>query len=124
MVEMRKKTVLIVLVILAFGLVGTGLSTLYKQNEYVEDIEANRVTVKVSYGFPLSWNGYSYTADIVFQKHTWFWGSASSWFSLESILLDATFWIAISFLLYFTVLTSVNMLHKTRASKKLSAINI
>ena len=124
MVEMRKRTLLVALAILEVGLIGTGFSTLYKQNEYVEDITANRVMVKVSYGFPPGWYGYSNTRDIVFQKHTYFWDSGIHWFSSESLLLDAVFWFAISFFVCIATMKLVNMLHKKGASKNLSVINI
>ena len=94
---MRKKTVLIVLAILALGLIGTGLSALYQQNEYIREPYYDPKTpapvigpIKVSYGFPLGWHGYSlmYIGPRNFRSEYWF--------SLESLLLDAAFWIAIS----------------------------
>ena len=121
---MRKKTALIVLVILALGLIGTSLSTLYIQSEHVEDFTANTVTVNVSFGFPLAWHGYSRTNDIVFQKHTKFWDSDIHWFSSESLLVDVAFWFAISFFVCLIAIKSVNMSHKRVASKNLSVIKI
>jgi hypothetical protein len=115
---MRKKTVLIALTILALGLIGTGLSTLYTQNEYIGYPPI--VTVKESYGFPLGWYGYSHIETMIYTFHP----PEIYWFSLGSLLLDATFWIAISFFVSFTAMKSVNMSHKTRASKNLSVINI
>jgi hypothetical protein len=116
-VYLRKKSVLIVLVILAIGLVGTGLSAFYMQNEYSADTTVTKFTDKISHGFPLGWYGHSDT-----------WGgipfSATYWFSLESLLLDAAFWVAISFFVSFGAIKSVNRLHKTRASKNLSVIKI
>ncbi len=58
---MRKKPALIALVILALGLVGTGLSAFYMQNEYSADITVSKFTVKISHGFPLGWYGHSDT---------------------------------------------------------------
>jgi len=116
---MRKKNALIVLVILALGLVGTVLSTLYQQNELI-DMTASKSTLKVSYGFPLGWHGYS----LIYRGWSP-WGFPSEyWFSLGSLLLDATFWIAISFLVSLAAMKSVSILRKTRASKNLSVINI
>jgi hypothetical protein len=118
---MRKKSVLIALVILAIGLIGTGLSILYVQNEFI-GVHIGDPSVgiwKFSYGFLLSWYGYSQAvvlAPIPTPK--------TYWFSLESLLLDAAFWVAISFSLCIATMKSVNMLSKTRASKKLSVINI
>jgi hypothetical protein len=68
---MRKKSALIVLVVLAFGLVGTGLSTFYQQDGYFVNIAASKVTFTVSYGFPLGWHGYSHTDDIGLNTHFW-----------------------------------------------------
>ncbi len=48
----------------------------------------------------------------------------TNWFSLESLLLDAAFWIAITFFVSIATMKLVNILHKTRASKNLSVINI
>jgi hypothetical protein len=118
---MRKKSALIALVILALGLIGTSLSTLYKQNEHVGDITARIVTFKVSYGFPLSWYGYSRTS---MGMPTFSPIPEIYWFSLESLLLDAAFWFAISFSVCIATMKSVNMLRKARASKILSVIDI
>jgi hypothetical protein len=117
MVEMRKRTLLIALVILALGLIGTGLSALYQQNERIH-ITTMGFTRKVSYGFPLSWYGYSDTRGI------WVPFSMTNWFSLESLVLDAVFWFAISFFVSLGAIKSVNILHKRVASKNLSVINI
>jgi hypothetical protein len=113
---MRKKSALIALVILAFGLIGTALSTLYVQNEFllhtVHFGDPSAEAWKFSYGFPLGWYGYS-------QQQVW---SANPipkfyWFSLGSLLLDAAFWVAISFFVSLAAIKSVNILRKTRASK-------
>ena len=106
---MRKKTVLIALVILAFGLVGTGLSTLYKQNEGIV-ITLMGFTREVSYGFPFGWYGYSFTVTGIPDYH---WGlpPLSYWFSLESLLLDVAFWFVISFFVSFVALKSARALN-------------
>jgi hypothetical protein len=110
---MRKKTVLIVVVILALGLIGTGLSTLYQRNEYIRDPHYDPKsmgpptgTIKVFYGFPLAWNGYS-------QIEFGFRISAPStyWFSLAPLLLDAAFWFAISFFVSFITIKSARVLN-------------
>jgi len=124
---MRKKSALIALVILALGLIGTGLSALYQQQgwqttEITEDEYMS--TFKVSHSFPLSWYGYTQTR---------MWSTSHTnipynppevyWFSLESLLLDAAFWVAISFFVCIATMKSVNILRKTEASKNLSVVN-
>jgi hypothetical protein len=113
---MRKKSVLLALVILTLGLVGTGLSALYQQNEQI-DRTLLGFTHKVSYGFPLAWHGYSFTIGAVHFPEIY-------WFSLGSLLLDAVFWVAISFFVCTATMKSVSILQKTRASRNLSVINI
>lgn len=115
---MRKNTVLIVLAILALGLIGTGFSALYEQGEFIVD-SFPMGTIKVSYGFPLVWYGYSY-AEVMIPVST----PRSYWFSLESFLLDIAFWVTISFLVWVATMKSVSMLRKRRASKNLSVINM
>jgi hypothetical protein len=107
---MRKKSLLIALAILALGLIGTSFSELYVQNQIVH--ATNEDTVNVSYGFPLSWHGYSqsYLHRMIAVSFP-----ENYWFSLESLLLDAAFWFAISFFLCIATMKSVNILHKTRA---------
>jgi len=111
---MRKRLLLIALMILALGLIGTGLSTLYENDEPIESQQPfPSAAFKVSYGIPLAWHGYSvaYTGWIP-------WGFLSEyWFSLEYLLLDAAFWFAISFLVCVATLKSVSVLLKTIASK-------
>ena len=111
---MRKRTLLVALTILALGLIGTGLSALYERDEFILT-NFPMGTRKISYGFPLGWQGYSIVEvgipDATPEIH---------WFSLGSLLLDAAFWFAISFFVYIAELKSVNMLHKKRASKNLS----
>jgi hypothetical protein len=119
-VHLRKKTVLSILVILAIGLLGTGLSTLHMQNEYIGDLSVG--TFKESYGFPLGWYGYSQTETAI--TNVLHLPPEVYWFSLGSLLLDAAFWFAISFLVCFAAMKSVSILHKRRASKKLSTINV
>jgi hypothetical protein len=112
-IVIKKGTAILVAVaILALGVIGTSLSTLYKQNEYIG--YPPMVTFKESYGFPLGWHGYSVTE-----------GSAipvippplTYWFSLESLLLDAAFWFAISFFACVATMKSVKVLLRTIASK-------
>jgi hypothetical protein len=112
-VQLKKKSVLIALAILALGLVGTVLSAFHMQNESFSDTTIAKYTVNISHGFPLGWYGHSVTyGEIPF--------SATNWFSIESLLLDAAFWIAISFLACIALIKSMNILHKTRASKNLA----
>jgi hypothetical protein len=110
---MRKKSVPIALVILEIGLVGTGLSTLYKKNE----LTVNPLTYKAFYGFPLSWYGYS--EQIVSLD-----GTMVYWYSAEFFLIDTAFWFAISFFVSFAAIKSANILRRTRTSKNLSVFNI
>jgi hypothetical protein len=124
---MRKKTALMILIILGFGLIGTSLSTLYTQNEFNRDIKATtrNDTFKVSHGFPVGWYGYTQTS--IWYLFHWTPPSISPkiyWFSPESLLLDAAFWLAISFFVCVATMKSVNILHKRRASKNLSVIDI
>jgi hypothetical protein len=114
MVEMRKKTVLIVLGILAFGVIGTGLSAFYTMSQLEGNIWAG--ILKVSYGFPLGWYGYAQ------RVHPYF--PPVYWVSLEALLLDTVFWLAISTGGCFVIVKLMNILHKTRASKSLPVIDI
>ena len=50
--------ILVALIILAFGVIGTGLSAFREQNELIVD-GWPMSTLKVAYGFPLGWYGYS-----------------------------------------------------------------
>jgi hypothetical protein len=104
---MRKKTVLIALVILALGLTGTGLSALYERDEFIVT-NFPMGTIKVSYGFPLGWYGHSQTTGIwiPFVPST-----GTYWFSLESLLLDASFWFAISFFVSLVAIKSARALN-------------
>jgi hypothetical protein len=122
MVEMRKRTLLIALAVIALGLIGTELSTLYKQNEYIGiggPLHNPLGTIKTSYGFPLGYYGYSID-EYDLRIH----GPQIYWFSLGSLLLDAAFWFAISSIGCISIIKSMNIFHKTRASKKLSVINM
>jgi hypothetical protein len=115
---MRKKTVLIALVILALGLVGTGLSALYwQQDGQITEKTADKYmfTFKVSYGFPVAWHGYSGTG---FSWLNSYWGAPLGgyypeiyWFSLGSLLLDAAFWFAISSFVSFVAIASARALN-------------
>jgi len=116
---MRNRSVLFVLVILAMGLIGTGLSTLYTQRDDT-GVHGLLVVTKVSCGFPIGWYGYSLISGDVLRALPP--SPSFYWFSLESFLLDFALWFAVSFFVTFTTLKSVNMLHKTRTSKNLSLI--
>jgi len=108
---MRKKSALFALMILALGLVGIGLSTLYMQEGYSGNEPF--VTVKRSYGFPFGWYGYSFTT-VIAPVHV----PEIYWFSLGSLLLDAAFWFAISFFVSIAAIKSaraLNLIAKTRA---------
>jgi len=109
---MRKKSALIVLVILAFGLVGTGLSALYQRNEYIREPYYDPKssgppigTIKVSCGFPLGWYGYSEVSAF------WEFSTENYWFSLGSLLLDAAFWFAVSFFVSLAAIKSARALN-------------
>jgi len=119
MIEMKKRTVVVALAIIAIGFVGTGLSTLYKQHDYI-NFTGRQATYRESYGFPLGWYGYSQTVGGIPTAFS----PMIYWSSLGPLLLDVGFWIAISFLVSSAAIKSVNTLHKTRASKNLSVINI
>lgn len=115
-VAKKGTAVLVALVILAFGLTGTGFSGLYVQNQFV--IVANTGIVKASYGFPLSWHGYLQNYSLQLHPH---WGDVNPpkvyWLSLGSLLLDAAFWFAISFFACVATMKSVKILLRTIASK-------
>lgn len=114
---MRNKSALIALVILALGLVGASLSTLYEHDEYSGLLGG---TFKASYGFPLSWHGYSTNYGVpMFNNNL---QPVSSpvfyWFSLEAFLLDVAFWFGISFfvsLVAIKVARALNLVEMARA---------
>jgi hypothetical protein len=114
MVEMKKRSFVIVLIILAFAVIGTVLSTLYT-SEYRDFVVHN-----ISYGLPISWHGHELVGGPAYPGfvHEFYW------FSLESFLLDIAFWFAISSLVVIATMKSVKMFHKRRASEKLSVINL
>lgn len=112
---MRKKIVLLALVILALGLIGTGLSTIYTRNEYIG--EPPVLTFKKSYGFPLGWHGYSSIETGIPYNNYWGLPPPSYWFSLESLLLDAAFWFAVSFFVSFVALKSARALNLVAISR-------
>jgi hypothetical protein len=90
MVEMRKRTLLIVLAILVLGSVGTIASTFYSS------LYQDFVIFRVSYGFPIGWHGYQLEggpAQTIY-PHPY----ETYWFTLGSLLLDIAFWFAISLL--------------------------
>jgi hypothetical protein len=125
---MRKRALLIALAVIGLGLIGTGLSTLYQQQDWQTTEITNdkhMETFKEYHGFPLSWYGYTQTR-IWYLSH---WNPPYIppkvyWFSLPSFLLDTAFWIAISSIGCIAIIKSMNVLHKARASKNLSVINI
>jgi len=112
---MRKRTLLVAMAILALGLIGLSLSAQYQQPN--ELILKPLWTVKTSYGFPLSWYGYS--EQIVSLD-----GKSIYWYSVESLLIDSVVWFAISFFVCVATFKSVNISQRTRASRNLSAINM
>jgi len=115
---MRKKIVLIALVILAFGLIGTSLSSLCEnQNEMIE-VRPFAPNHWVSFGFPVSWHGYREQIYPEVERFRFYW------FSLGSFLVNTVFWIAVSTLGYFVIAITINISHKARASKNLPVINI
>ena len=112
---MRKRLLLIALVILTLGVIGTGLSTLYERNEWITSQDQGLATFKLSYGFPMGWHGYSqsyslYVPPLIYPPKTY-------WFSLGSLLLDAAFWFAISFFMCVVAVKLESILRKTAASK-------
>jgi hypothetical protein len=113
-IVIKKRTVfLIALVTLALGLIGTSLSTLYKQIEIVPD-GGPLATLKTSYGFPLGWYGYVYKEGGVMPLIP---PPPTYWFSLESLLLDAAFWFATGFFAWVATLQSFKILLRTIGSK-------
>ena len=116
----KKGTVILISVItLALGVIGTGLSTLLERNERIE----SSVIFKASYGFPLAWHGYSQNYSL--QSAGWgpYIPPKIYWLSLGSLLLDAVFWFAISFFVCLAVVKSTTTVRKA-ASKILSVIDI
>jgi hypothetical protein len=114
MVEMRNRTLLVALAILALGLIGTGLSALYERQEFIVT-NFPMGTSEVSYGFPLGWHGYSFRWTGI----PWGIPPLIYWFSLESLLLDAAFWVAISFFGSLAAIKSaraLNLMATSRAS--------
>lgn len=117
--EMRERTLLIVLMVLALGLVETGLSSLYTQST-IDKLGGTIYIIRVSCGFPFIWYGY----ETIHQLHMFPQESLPEyWYSLELLLIDAAFWIAISSIACFVAIRAMNMSHK-RKSSKLSVINI
>jgi hypothetical protein len=119
---MRTRILLITMAILVLGLIGTGLSTLYRRDEGTFlPIPGKVGTTKVSYGLPLSWYGYSIKDE---GPPTFTPPPKVYWFNLEPFFLDIAFWFAFSSIVCLAIFIPVNMLSKTRASKNLSVINI
>jgi len=107
MVEMRKRTLLIVLAIFVFGSVGTILSSFYFS------LYQDFVVYKTSYGFPIGWHGHDTEGG-----HIGSWIDVD-WFILESLLLDIAFWFAISLLAVVATIKAVNILHTRRNEPKI-----
>jgi len=122
MVIKKRTSILIALAILTLGLVGISLSTLYEQyeSEFLgTNFPLGLWKTSYGYGFPLGWYGYSFTFITGMQVPI---GPVPAppkvyWFSLESLLLDAAFWFAISFSVCVASTKSVEILLKTTASK-------
>jgi hypothetical protein len=112
----RRKNALIVLVILAFGLIGTGLSAFREQSEFIS-VGSGLGTWQVAYGFPLGWYGYSEPHLMVVMTPNKIY-----WFSSESFLLDTAFWLAISSSAFIVAIQLEKMLRKTKAPKIQSGI--
>ena len=111
---MNKRLLLILLVILAFGLIGVSLSTFYKQSgESSFSLDAD--FWKTSYGYPFAWHGYSYEEGDVIQRSL-LPPPPTYWFSLESLLLDVAFWFAVSFFACVATLKSSSVLLGTKVS--------
>jgi hypothetical protein len=110
---MRKGLFLTALAIILLGLVGTSLSTYYEQVEFIPSQNQPWGAVKVSYGFPLLWHGYSGLLSPLPGAI----GNREYWLSLESLVLDSLFWFAISFCVCISTMISVKILLKTTASK-------
>ncbi len=105
--------------VIALGLIGTRLSTLYRHDEFIGDKTERIGTSEVSYGFPFGWHGYS---RIEFGLRVR--SPPIYWFLLASLLLDVVFWFATSSVGCIAVIKSMNVLRKTRTSKNMSVINI
>ena len=106
MVEMKKRTLLIVLAILLLASVGTILSSFYLS------IYQNFVVYKTSYGFPIGWHGHESAGGVALEPFY-----DADWFSLESLFLDIAFWFAISSLPVVATIKAVSMLHKGRMDR-------
>jgi hypothetical protein len=89
----KRTAILIVLVTLALGLIGTILLVVDPPPMVLYPIELPG-TVKVFYGSPLAWHGYYFntTAQLNYGYPTTYW------FSSGALLLDVTFWFGISFI--------------------------
>jgi hypothetical protein len=96
--------------ILALGIIGIILSALYQQQN---ELILTPLTVKVSYGFPLSWHGY-------LEQTVSLDGKVTYWYSVEFLLIDTAFWFASSSSICVATLKLVNILHRARASGELS----
>jgi hypothetical protein len=93
----RKRTAILIATVTLLGLVGTSFSPLHEP-EYTG---FQNVEIVVPYGFPFPWHGYSFE---VGEQHALGPIPVTYWFSLESLLLDATFWLGISFFLCFAAM--------------------
>jgi hypothetical protein len=105
-IAIKKRTaVLIVLVTLGLGLIGTIVTVVYPVATLVYPVELPG-TVKVFYGSPLAWHGYSFetTAQLNYGYSTTYW------FSSGALLLDVTFWFGISFIACVALAVLLNFL--------------
>jgi len=101
MMNLKKRTHLIVLTILVLGSVGTILSAFYLS------VYQDFVVYRTSYGFPFGWHGHVISGGPVMEPFI-----DADWFSAESLLLDIAFWFATSFLAVIAVQKFANMLHE------------
>ena len=119
---MRKRIRQIALVIIAFGLIGTSLSTLYERSETQFLLLGRRVSY--GYGFPIWWYGYSltYFMSTILQEPVAWTPPRVYWFSLGPLLLDVVFWFAVSFFTVGLFLAATTYyqtrLEKNRTSQK------
>jgi hypothetical protein len=113
---MRKRTFVIVLAILSLGLTGMALSSQYQQSNELIWTPFPTV-IKASFGFPLSWHGYS-------EQIVGLDGTRIPWYSVEFLLIDTAFWFAISLFVCIATMKSVNLVQRTKVSKTPSVINI
>jgi hypothetical protein len=106
MLNLKKRTHLIVLTILVLGSVGTILSAFYLS------VYQDFVVYRTSYGFPFGWHGHVISGGPVIEPFI-----DADWFSAESLLLDIAFWFAISTIMIITTIKSVSIVRKKKIQK-------